>query len=265
MKLNRQRIKAIVDREILEMRKNRMIVITMVLITVIMTIMPIVTGIGINHAPEKSAKGDIEDLKIPPQLSGLTIKTALLIMMNEQFMFYILMIPCILPIFIITYSIIGEKERKSLEPLLATPLTTAELLIGKSLAATSIPVALSWLSYLVIAITFLFTMPGQVFQFFVRPAWLIGIGVLGPLLGLLSIFVGLIISSRVNDSRVAQQLGGLLVLPLMGLSIVVLLGKVFITPLLMLMTCAMLMALDTITLIIATGVFERETILTRWK
>jgi len=39
---------------------------------------------------------------------------------------------------------VGEKERRSLEPLLSTPLTNAELYIGKTLAATVPPLAASY-------------------------------------------------------------------------------------------------------------------------
>ena len=40
---------------------------------------------------------------------------------------------------------VGEKERRSLEPLLSTPLTNAELYVGKTLAATIPPLLASYL------------------------------------------------------------------------------------------------------------------------
>ena len=48
---------------------------------------------------------------------------------------YFVLIPAILPSIIASYSIVGEKIEKSLEPLLATPTTDGELLLGKSLAS----------------------------------------------------------------------------------------------------------------------------------
>jgi ABC-type transport system involved in multi-copper enzyme maturation permease subunit len=47
---------------------------------------------------------------------------------------YFVLIPVILPAIMGSYSIVGEKIEKSLEPLLATPTTDGELLLGKSLA-----------------------------------------------------------------------------------------------------------------------------------
>src|SRR5574338_688738 len=54
---------------------------------------------------------------------------------NRMVLFSIIFMPLIIPINIAAYSIVGEKTTRSLEPLLATPITTAELLIGKTLAA----------------------------------------------------------------------------------------------------------------------------------
>ncbi len=53
----------------------------------------------------------------------------------SQFMLLFMIIPLAIPVTISAYSIVGEKTTRSLEPLLATPITTAELLIGKSLAS----------------------------------------------------------------------------------------------------------------------------------
>ena len=47
---------------------------------------------------------------------------------------YFVLIPVVLPSIMGSYSIVGEKIEKSLEPLLATPTTDGELLFGKSLA-----------------------------------------------------------------------------------------------------------------------------------
>ena len=48
------------------------------------------------------------------------------------FMFMFMIIPVAIPVTIAAYSIVGEKTTHSLEPLLATPITTSELLVGQS-------------------------------------------------------------------------------------------------------------------------------------
>src|SRR5689334_5696626 len=53
----------------------------------------------------------------------------------DTFAFFFVIIPGIIPTPIASYSIVGEKVEKSLEPLLATPVTDGEILLGKSIAA----------------------------------------------------------------------------------------------------------------------------------
>ncbi len=52
----------------------------------------------------------------------------------DAFSFIFVILPGIIPATIGSYSIVGEKVEKSLEPLLATPITDGELLLGKAIA-----------------------------------------------------------------------------------------------------------------------------------
>ena len=53
----------------------------------------------------------------------------------DAFLFFFIIGAVSLPVGIASYSIVGEKVEKSLEPLLATPVTDGEILLGKSIAA----------------------------------------------------------------------------------------------------------------------------------
>ena len=184
--------------------------------------------------------------------------------MNDQFMFYFLLIPMMLPVYIAAYSIIGEKETKSLEPLLATPVSTWELLIGKSLAAAIPAVLLTWLSFLVLIAGGYLIMPPPVFLAMIRPVWILGMVLLSPLLAMLSVFSGVIISSRMNDPRAAQQVTGIFVIPIIALSLVVLAGKIFLSVWMVFLAAIVALAVDCVVLYFAVKLFQRETILTRW-
>ena len=132
MKLNWNRIKALLDKEMIELWKNKIIVWTMIGIPLIMFLMTVGTMIAIMYL--EGDKGDVKDfdkLNIAAEFKHLAPKIAMIVLLNEQYMFYYLMIPALLPVIIASHSIIGEKQIKSLEPLLATPITTSELLIGK--------------------------------------------------------------------------------------------------------------------------------------
>jgi ABC-2 type transport system permease protein len=186
-------------------------------------------------------------------------------MMNDQYLFYFLLMPMMMPVYIAAYSIIGEKETKSLEPLLATPISVWELLVGKSLAAVIPSVVLTWLSFVVLIVGGYFIMPESVFLAMIRPVWIVGMALLSPLLALLSVFSGVIVSSRMNDPRAAQQVTGIFVVPVIAFSLVVLAGKVFMSVSMVIMGAAITLTLDCVVLYFAVKLFQRETILTRWK
>jgi ABC-2 type transport system permease protein len=265
--MNVTKIGAIVEKEIADARKNKMILISAAMIPTLLVAMVLGTAFFmLNVASENEASLDEEELNmIPPELQGLDPLHAFLILLNDQFMFYFLLIPMMLPVYIAAYSIVGEKETKSLEPLLATPVSTWELLVGKSLAASVPAVVLTWLSFLVLIIGGLVIMPRPVFLAMIRPVWLVGMGLLSPLLALLSVLSGVIVSSRMNDPRAAQQVTGIFVIPIIALSLVVLAGKIFLSVGLVLLGAALVLALDGLVLYLAVRLFQRETILTRWK
>ena len=163
----------------------------------------------------------MSELPIPEQLAHLPPFKAYVIQMNEQYMFYLFMIPMMLPVYIAAYSIIGEKQTKTLEPLLATPISTWELLVGKSIVAVAPAVVLTWLSYAVLLIGLYLIVPPTILFYSARSVWIIAMLVFSPLLALLSVLCGVMVSSRINDPRTAQQITGILVIPIIGIGLAV--------------------------------------------
>jgi ABC-2 type transport system permease protein len=261
--MNGAKIRAIVDKEIADARKNKMIVLSMLLLPLLLVGLTLGTAFFMLRS---DAGLDEDDMRIiPPELRDMDPMHAFLMLMNDQYLFYFLLIPMMMPVYIAAYSIVGEKETKSLEPLLATPISVWELLVAKSAAAVVPSVLLTWLSFAVLVVGGYFIMPGPVLQGLVRPVWLVGMALLSPLLALLSVFCGIIASSRMNDPRAAQQVTGIFVVPIVALSMVVLLGKVFLSVTLVITAAALTLALDCAVLYVAVMLFQRETILTRWK
>jgi ABC-2 type transport system permease protein len=257
------KILALAEKEIADARKNKMIIISMALLPVILVAVTLGTAAYMLNADD--ALDDDAMSIIPAELQDMDPMHAFLMMMNDQYLFYFLIIPMMMPVYIAAYSIIGEKETKSLEPLLATPISVWELVIAKSAAAVVPSVVLTWLSFMVLILGGYLIMPEPVFLGLIRPVWLVGMALLSPLLALLSVFSGMIVSSRLNDPRAAQQVTGIFVVPIIGLSMVVLAGKIFLNVSLVMMAAAVTLALDCIVLYFAVKLFQRETILTRWK
>jgi len=97
------------------------------------------------------------------------------------------------------------------------------------------------------------------------PRWILAIVVLVPLLTLLSVNLGILISTRVNDVRVAQQIGGLVVVPVVGLGIAQVTGRVVLDNGAFLEMTIVLIALDLAVFWLARLAFQRENILVRWR
>jgi ABC-2 type transport system permease protein len=178
---------------------------------------------------------------------------------------YLVLIPAVLPSIIASYSIVGEKIEKSLEPLLATPTTDGELLLGKSLASF---VPCMVVTYIAVAIyvPIIDVWSTSLIGYALLPNayWAILTFAITPLGCIMSVLANVIVSSRVTDIRAAQQLGGLVVLPLI---LVVLLGSVFsaVSLWIALAMMAALGAADIGLFYLSKAIFQREEILTKWK
>ncbi|MEA2008311.1 MAG: ABC transporter permease subunit [Chloroflexota bacterium] len=262
-----ERIWAIILKEWSEVFKNRFVFFTVAFLPLMLTALPL----GILYATEVS--GDFQGATMadmPPQFTalcgGLNGGECLQYYIVTQFMLLFMMVPILIPITIASYSIVGEKTTRTLEPLLATPITTLELLAGKSLAAAIPAIVATWLGFLLYALgTKLIVGTPAVVQRLADPLWLTAIFVVGPLLAIAGVSIAVMISSRVNEPRVAEQISGVFVLPILALFIGQTTGFIFIDETFILWMAAGLVVLDGVLLFFATQLFQRETILTRWK
>lgn len=183
----------------------------------------------------------------------------------HQFSTLLLIVPVVGAMAIAAHAIIGEKMARTLEPLLATPLSTAELLAAKVQTPLAFSLAIMWgtLFAYVAGIAWLGE-PG-VWRTFVGGRALLMFVVVGPLLTCVSLLLAVIISSRVNDPRTAQQLGALIVVPITAVFLGQLIGHLVLSNTLLFGVAVLLVALNIGLLAVGVRVFDRERILTRWK
>ena len=194
------------------------------------------------------------------------IPAAVLTNLLDAFSFFFTIGAAVLPTAIASYSLVGEKVEKSLEPLLATPTTDGEILLGKSLAAFLPPI----LSIYAGAALFMALMDRQTqntLGYLYFPNWTIAVILLlvAPLYAILCIQANVIFSARVNDVRAAQQLGGLLVLPFGAIYVASEIGIISLDTNNLLVISAILVLIDIVLFYTSTRVFRREEILTKWK
>ena len=184
----------------------------------------------------------------------------------ESLTYFYVVMAAVLPSSIAAYSIVGEKVEKSLEPLLATPTSDGDILLGKSIAAFVLPILAIWAGAAIfMAITDSLT--HHLLSFYYFPNWDSGIMLflLAPLAAILSIEVGIIVSSRVNDVRGANQVSGLMWIPFIGIFIAALEGIISFSIDILLTIIIIVMIFDAALFFISKSTFNREEILTKWK
>jgi ABC-2 type transport system permease protein len=96
-------------------------------------------------------------------------------------------------------------------------------------------------------------------------SWLAGVFLLGPAVGLSSVVAGVIVSARVNDPRVAQQVGGVVIVPIIVLVLAQATGTVLVGPTGYVLLALAVLVVALIGLRIGVRLFDREAILTRWR
>jgi len=260
-------VRTIAAKEWAEVRRHKLVMYVVIFMPLILTAIPLImlaitSGIGIN-ASDYEELGPLLD---NPLYAGMTPVEAVQSVLSTNVLVLFLMMPLMVPLTIATYSIVGEKLTHSLEPLLATPISTTELLIGKGIAAAVPGIVTVWAGYLVfLAGARVFSVSDRVFMTFVNPMWLVALLVLAPLLTVMAVSVGIIVSSRTSDPASAQQLGSLVVLPLMLLLVGAVTGIIQLSGGVFWIAALVVAAADAALVRLGVRLFQRETVLTRWK
>ncbi len=183
----------------------------------------------------------------------------------NAFAFFFAIGASILPTTLASYSLVGEKIEKSLEPLLAAPNTDSELLIGKGMGAFIPSIASLYIGAIVfMVLSDLFTHSTLAYYFF--PNWTVAILllVLMPLLSILSVEWNVIVSARATDPRAAQLQGVLIAIPLFVIYVAIEAGAIKISTTTIWLISAVALVLDVVLFFLSTRVFQREQILTKW-
>lgn len=259
------RVITIIRKEWAEVFKNRLVVFTTIFMPVLLTVLPLIIIYFTRSSEDAAYLNELPQQfqNFCDQQSGINCVQYYTL---SQFIILFMMIPVIIPVNIAAYSIVGEKTTHSLEPLLATPITTGELLIGKNLAAVIPAVFATWAGYSVFAIgAYVITKDLRLVGIILDPLWLIAILLVSPLLSILAVNFAVMVSSRVTDPRVAEQLSVLVILPLLLLMFGQIAGLLVINRQIILILALVILLLNFGLIPLTVQLFQRETILTRWK
>jgi len=238
MALNAARVGAVVRKELRDYRRKRSIVATMVILPAVFLIQPSLAVF----------------LSSPSTATAQTFRVSLLLL---------LLIPVITPSTLAAYAVVGEREQGTLEPLLTTPLRRQEFILGKAAAVMIPTLALSYAVFgLFLGVVRVFANPTIASDVFHQGPILLALFLFTPLLAGWAIVVGLAVSVRASEVRVAQQLGMLASLPTLG--VVILMGVGVITPTFTVAAAfaAGLLVIDVRASRIVSRMFDRERLIT---
>jgi ABC-type transport system involved in multi-copper enzyme maturation permease subunit len=231
--LSTRRVRAIFHRELREYRRNRSIVVAIAIFPLIFLIQPLFV-VFLAH--------DVSSASLS----------------QMHLLLYMLAIPVLTPPMLAGYAVAGERQHGTLEPVLTTPIRREEFLVGKALAVLVPSAAIAYVVYaLFLALVALFAEPSLASAIIQVPDILAQV-LFTPLLGALSVWIGLAFSTRASDVRVAQQLSLLGSLPLVLVTSLIAFNVIHATLGLAVSLAALLLIADVLGWRAVSPLFDRE-------
>ena len=236
--MNARAMLAIVRKDLLVVSKNKNVVMPIVIIIAVFFIgFPWLAGLApsIIHGlggQMTSLEGILA--KMPAgmlqELANYAINQKVIVFILEYMLLpFFLIIPLMAASLVAADSFAGEKERKTLEALLYTPTTDRELFIAKMLSGWLASIAIALVGFLIYAINVNAAAWSQMQRiFFPNALWLVLVIWVVPALSGLGVSLMVVASARAQGFQDANQMAGLVVLPIVALFYAQMAGAIFL-------------------------------------
>jgi len=236
------KVRAVMRKELREYRRNKLVVGTMAALPLLFFVLPLVSVLALTATTSyQTIKGAVGSAEL-----------------------WLLLLPLLLPTIVAGYAVVGERDQGTIEPVLTTPVRREEFILGKALAAFVPTLSLAYSLYVAFLVIVRLFAIHEAFHLVTEPAELIALAVFAPLFAAFSIWVGLAISVRASDVRVAQQLSGLAVLPIIGVLALFTFRVISPTVTAAIIIAVLLIVIDFASWRMVSGMFDRERVLTRY-
>jgi len=171
---------------------------------------------------------------------------------------FFLLIPLLISGIITSDSFAGERERNTLEPLMAAPIRNRDLLLGKMLTPFLPALLVTWVSFgiLTAAVSRLIN-PFFVSPVFPDTVWILSMVLVVPLFLAGAVLAEVLISARTPSVKAASALNMLLALPVLFLMLLQSTGFVLFSTGSMLWIVAVLAAADLLLFVRGVGMIRR--------
>lgn len=258
------RVWALCRKEWADLYHNKRILFLTFLLPLTLLALPLMGLWAVAIAPEAELQMEAASLIQTAGQEELGVREQLQITLATQFLTLFLLAPLTIPVSTAAYSVVGEKRERSLEPLLATPLHTGEIIAAKAIGSVLPGLGASVLTYaMYAAVARWLIQSDRVYELVLGILPLLVMGILAPLLSMLGVLLALVVSARANDPRTAEQVSLTLVLPLIALFVLQVFGFFQLTPGVILVSAVGLILLILLVLRLAVYAFSRGTILNR--
>ncbi len=271
--MNMRKAWLVFKKDWMEIKRNWQVLVPIIILPIIFSVVFPIILLGISSAPAQDiGTSDFQSLisnlpaDIQTQLAGFTASQMMIyIMVLYFFAPFFLIIPVMASSVMGSDSFAGERERKTIEALLATPISDSELLLGKILVSFIPAMIVTFVSFGVYAAIVDLLTVGMFNGMLLLPNvnFLIMIFGVAPTIALCSIGLTVIISAKVKGFKEAQQISVVLLLPVLGLVFAQISGVLVLGPLVLAALIGVLAAVDVGVFYLGVKIFQREEILSK--
>ncbi len=267
--MNVRRVVFIVRKDIKELSANKMVMVPMIVVPLIFcVVLPgVIGGLGLGLNTTDMINGAdllqkvLDRYPIPVGLGSMSHRMVYVVL-NYTFLPLFMVVPLMVSTIISANAIVGEKERKTLETLLYTPVTNREFVVAK-LAGAFIPAILAagigFVGYFVVGnIVSLVIIQQLIIRSWI---WLPAMLLLAPAVSLLGLGTTLFVSLKAKTFMEAQQTAGIIVLPLVLLVVVQVTGVVIFNVLYLVLFSSVVLGVDYVLVSKVLPKFNREGII----
>ena len=257
----------------LEIKRNWQVLLPIIILPLIFSIVfPVIIMVSANAPMQETGTQDFQSLilnlpsDVQVQIAQMTpSQIGVYIMVLYFFAPFFLIIPIMASSVLGSDSFAGERERKTIEALLATPLSDSELFIGKILVSFIPSMIITVVSFSIFAAVVDIITFGMFNGMLLLPnvSYLVMVFGVAPVITLCSIGLTVIISSKVKGFKEAQQISVVLLLPVLGLVFAQISGLLILGPLVLVGLISIFAVADIIIFYAGIKIFQREEILSK--
>jgi ABC-type Na+ efflux pump permease subunit len=266
---SRRRVLVLLEKEVRELVTSGMLLASVILVPLLFGGVSLTIAWATGRVSNgTNAAQDLNELReiMGDRIAHVTeLRDGLQIYLGEMGLLVILLMPAVLPPILAAQTLVREKQSRSLETLLVTPVRTWEIVLAKVLLCASLGVLPEWIVAAAHYVIALGRCSSVAIEALTSPGWLVMVFVGSPLVAVLGVGLGVAVSSRAKDAQTAQQVAGMVVLPIVGLLTMQSLGIASLDGVGALLFVGVVAVADTIVLALAISLFERESVVTRWE